>query len=713
MGAVWKREVRSYFQSVLGWVFLAVFFFVFNLYFYAYNLSYGYAYLSYSIQSLEFILLIIVPVLTMRSMAEDRKLKTDQLLFTSPVPIQKIILGKYLAMVFIFSIGCGAICLCPIFLSALGTVPMGESYTAILGIWLYGVLALSIGLFISSLTENLVIAAIGSFALLFASYMMSNISSLFSSSSAVLETITGSVSITTYLSDFMSGTISITGILYYLTASGLFLFLTFQMNLRHRWQKPGKKGRRIKAGAFSSAFVALGIAIVIGINAGASQLPAGMKSIDVTYNKLYTISSDTRKILKALDQDITIYVLNKKSSEDEVIRKTLNNYQGSSRHIKVTYVDTTASPNFYKTYTDSQPTAGSLIVVSGKKSQVIDYSNLYEYDYSSYSSYSSSGSSGISAYDGEGQITSAINYVISDRSAVIYTISGHGETSLGTNASAVLSKQNYTVKSLTLLKVKKIPASASAVIINGPTKDFSKEDAAKVKAYLNAGGKVLITTSYQQASDMSNFDSILSSYGMKIWNGMIIEGSSSRYYQYSCYLLPNLVSDSLGSSIDGYLFTPYAQGITSAVKKGSKLTYQSILQTSRKAYQKKDLSTPKSEEDLAKEKGDRTGTYDIGASVSSSSTGGELTVLASSLMLDDSIDQTVAGNNTELLSDITATYADTDSASVSIKARNYTVSNLTVNNALSNASLVILVLALPIALLLVGIVIWFNRRRRM
>ena len=98
MIAILKRELKAYFTSVIGWIFMAAFFFVFNLYFVANNLIYGTPYLSYSLNNVAFVLLIIIPILAMRSMSDDRRTKTDQLLYTSPVSVPKVILGKFLAL---------------------------------------------------------------------------------------------------------------------------------------------------------------------------------------------------------------------------------------------------------------------------------------------------------------------------------------------------------------------------------------------------------------------------------------------------------------------------------------------------------------------------------------------------------------------------------------------------------------------------------------
>lgn len=102
MRAIYKRELDSYFHSMIGYVFIAFFFAFIGVYFMAYNLNYGYPIFSYVLSSLVFILLIAIPVLTMKSFSEDRKSRTDQLLLTAPVSLGQIVMGKYLAMVTAF-----------------------------------------------------------------------------------------------------------------------------------------------------------------------------------------------------------------------------------------------------------------------------------------------------------------------------------------------------------------------------------------------------------------------------------------------------------------------------------------------------------------------------------------------------------------------------------------------------------------------------------
>ena len=182
MKAIYKRELKSYFQSVIGCLFIGATLFMIGLYFTVYNLMYGYPQISYALQSVVFLFMLTVPVLTMRILAEERKNKTDQLILTAPVSVGKIVLGKYLALVTIYTIPCLIISIYPLILSLFGSVPMGESYLALLAFYLYGLAAIAVGTFVSSLTESVVISAVVTFALLFLGFVMSGITSLISQS---------------------------------------------------------------------------------------------------------------------------------------------------------------------------------------------------------------------------------------------------------------------------------------------------------------------------------------------------------------------------------------------------------------------------------------------------------------------------------------------------------------------------------------------------
>lgn len=716
MSAIFKREFKSYFQSVIGWLFLAATLSIFGLYFYVYNLVYGYPNIASTLSSVTFIFLITVPVLTMRVLAEEQRNKTDQLILTSPVSVGKIVAAKFLAMGAVFTIAVVVIAVTPLILSAFGAVPFRENYVAVLGFWLYGLTCIAIGMFVSSLTESQVIAAVLTFVLLFVGYMMESICSLISTSGNFVTKVLGCYDLTGRLDNFFSGMFDIAGMIYYISLVLLFLFLTVQSIQKRRYSISKKK---IGLGVFNAGMVAFGVALAVILNLVAGALPTTLTQLDATSKQLYSLTEDTKEMLKGLEEDVTIYVLSAKASMDETVAKTLERYADSSSHITVEYKDPSQYPSFYTQYTDDTSiTRNSLIVVSGKRSRVVNYSNIYEgsYDYSY--NWSTTG------YDGEGQITSAIQYVTSDDMPVIYELEGHNEIAVSGNFSEVIEKANITLEKINLLQYDEIPEDAAAIIINGPSSDFSEDDAGKVRNYLKNGGKAFITTTYTD-KDMTNYNSILSEYGVTVVDGVVMEGNNEYYYQQPYYLLPDVKYDSLTSAAsDNYVFVPSAQGLqypkaseeeteegTESTDSG--ITYTELLSTSESAYVKKDVAAL---ETLEKEDGDVEGPFALGLDVKKNvdeEKTTELVVYSCTGMFADNADQIVSGNNSNLFSGaITGLVDDTGEGTTVIPVKEYDSSTLTVSAAVMLAGAALGIIVVPVLLLIVGIVIWARRRKR-
>lgn len=175
MRAIYKRELRAYFQSMIGYVFIAFLVAFAGIYFMAYNLNYGYPYFSYVLSGITFIFLIAIPLLTMRSFSEEQKNKTDQLLLTSPVSLFEVVAGKYLAMVTILAVPCLIYLIFPLIIMAQGTAYIVIDYLSILVFFLLGCVYIAIGMFISSLTQSQILAAIGTFAVLLVLYLWEGI----------------------------------------------------------------------------------------------------------------------------------------------------------------------------------------------------------------------------------------------------------------------------------------------------------------------------------------------------------------------------------------------------------------------------------------------------------------------------------------------------------------------------------------------------------
>ena len=179
MIAIFKREVKSYYSGMMGWLLTGVMLLFGGLYFTAANLQGGYTNFTIALYSFVIVLLIFVPLLCMRSFSEEKKNKTDQLLLTSPATIPQIVIGKYLALMAMFAVPLAVMCLYPLILQFLGGADLIGSYSGIVAYFFMAAAAIAVCMYISVLTENQIIAALSGFGVLLVAYLLPSIETLF------------------------------------------------------------------------------------------------------------------------------------------------------------------------------------------------------------------------------------------------------------------------------------------------------------------------------------------------------------------------------------------------------------------------------------------------------------------------------------------------------------------------------------------------------
>lgn len=176
MSAIYKRELKSYFTNMSGYVFIALILAVCGFFSSIYNFEYFSPSFENALYGSNFIFLLAVPVLTMRCFAEERQFKTDQLIYSLPLKISSVVIGKYLAMLTVFAIPVAILSLYPLILGMFGTVSYVTTYSVIVAYFLLGAALISIGMFVSTLTESQAISAILSFGAVLLVFLMSDIS---------------------------------------------------------------------------------------------------------------------------------------------------------------------------------------------------------------------------------------------------------------------------------------------------------------------------------------------------------------------------------------------------------------------------------------------------------------------------------------------------------------------------------------------------------
>lgn len=235
MSAIFKREFKTYFTSPIGYIVLAMIYGLSGYYFFMYNLANGYADLSYVFDSvLTFLMLLVLPVLTMRLMSDDKRQKTDQALLTAPVSLTGIVLGKFFAALLLFTIGISITLLFAVIIATQITPDWLVVLGNFIGLLLLGAMIIAIGLLISCLTESQFVAALGTFLASFALLMIDSVGSMLSSSKLAV-TITDFLSISARYSNFTSGLMQYDDIIFFVSMTALFLFITVRVLDRKRW----------------------------------------------------------------------------------------------------------------------------------------------------------------------------------------------------------------------------------------------------------------------------------------------------------------------------------------------------------------------------------------------------------------------------------------------------------------------------------------------
>lgn len=234
MKAIYWKELKSFFSSFTGYAYISFFLLTLGLYFTAINLRGDYSQFGYVLANMNYVLIIAAPILTMRSLAEEKRQKTDQLLLTSPLRYLDIVLGKYLALLTVFSLPLLAAAACPLLLLHYGAEDLATAYSSLFGFFLLGGACVAIGLYFSSLTENQIIAAAATFFILLMGYLARDTIRLFANAGP-LNKLLSWFNLFKPFYRFISGVFDLAGVIYYCSVSALFLYLTGQVLEKKSW----------------------------------------------------------------------------------------------------------------------------------------------------------------------------------------------------------------------------------------------------------------------------------------------------------------------------------------------------------------------------------------------------------------------------------------------------------------------------------------------
>lgn len=457
-----------------------------------------------------------------------------------------------------------------------------------------------------------------------------------------------------------------------------------------------------KRGSYTLAMTSIVIAIVIIFNMIVNLIPENKRQFDISSTNIYEISSKSKKIINNVDHDVTFYVLAEKSNTDKRIKTFINKYASLSDKIHIKWIDPVLHPSALTKY----GTEENNIVISCKKTNRTTTVSFDDILVSSTSYYSTSSSA--SSFDGDGQLTSALNYVTSNKEYKAYYTSGHGESSLSSEVTSLLTKSRISTSDLLLMTATSIPDDCDLLIIDGATSDFTKDEVKLLSSYLKKGGKV-VTLLAQTNKSMKNLYGLLKDYGLTVQSGYIADTERSYQGNYY-YLIPNLsVSGDMASGISSNsVMMINSKGMTQSTPVRDSISTDAFMTTSSNGY-------------AVTEKKQTQGTYVVGAtsaeSVKVKNSKGKkvtkesrLTVFGSNMLIDEQITSSFSSleNLTLFTNSVTASLDNADNVSISPKSLEVSYNTIAHPGPFS----ILVVFVIPVGLIVGGFIVWFRRRRR-
>ena len=473
------------------------------------------------------------------------------------------------------------------------------------------------------------------------------------------------------------------------------------------------KTKGTKHGAYSVGVTAAVVAIVVVLNLIIGQLPEKYRSIDVSNTKIYEISDTSKTLLKNLDQKITMKVLANEEEADERIRTFLSKYSGLSKNISVEWIDPVLHPSVLEENDASENTIIVSCEETGKTTTVafrdMIVTDMYSYYYT--------GTASESEFDGEGQLTGAVNYVVNDAGQQVYRTIGHGEAALSSTINDLMNKNNYQVEEWNLLMEGSVPEDCELLLINAPTKDLTEEERTAIETYLGQGGDVMLLLGEKNAAEMPNFAALMKTYGMEPADGYIAD--PERCYQGNYYyLFPQLsLSDEMADGISSEMVLVInAHGFTVTDAARDTITTTAFMNSSDHAYaitEEKQtegsyalgaVAVETIEDETESESTEKSETTEDSETKES-----RFTVISAGSLIDSQITDTFTTleNTTIFMNAVTANFDGVEN--LSIEPKSLSIEYNTVQHIGVFSLLVIF--GIPVLILVVGFVVWFKRRK--
>jgi ABC-2 type transport system permease protein len=464
--------------------------------------------------------------------------------------------------------------------------------------------------------------------------------------------------------------------------------------------------KRVRHGGYAAVITAAVLVGLVVINLLVQQIPT---EVDLTESKLFSITEQTEKVLDNLTEEVAIYAVYRVGEESDEVVQVLEKYANQSEKITLDFVDIEKNPGFIAQFEKEREKIrhGSLIVKSGENYRIITAMDLYDI------STNRSGQSQLMGFNTEQRVTSAILYVTSGYTPVLYQLTGHGEYTFGDyGLASMLSKENYEIKQLDLLKTPEVPEDASAIVILSPKNDLNEAEADTIRAFLNEGGRGLFLFDFVSFEFFPVFSELLQSFGIGFHPGIVMEGNPNYLYTTDNRFLlsPSLTDHEILVPLKESkmtLLVPNSMGINVLEMKKRNLEVEPILRTSNASWVR---TVDNGTTDTLPS--DIPGPVNLAVSVTEKyeeEEGTRLVVMGSSGILTPipPFGQ-IKGNIEYLLNSIS--WVNNREETISIRSKSLFKLPLRISGLLSFIYSGVVVIIVPLVVIIIGLVIWLKRR---
>lgn len=366
------------------------------------------------------------------------------------------------------------------------------------------------------------------------------------------------------------------------------------------------KDKKFKYGGYATLMTALVLVVLVIINLVVGQIPF---KLDLTENRMFSLSDQTETTLKNLDQDVNIIGLYQTGQENTMLDEVLQKYRRLNKRVSISYIDPVKNPTFSSKYTkDNQALrAGSYIVESGDKFKVIDQYDLFNLTSDQY------GNTQVESLAAEQRITGAIHYVTAEDLPKVYLLDGHMEEGLPTQLKKQMELENYEIENLSLITEDGVPEDATVLMVIAPKRDITEEEETKIREYLENRGNAIFLMDITE-NETPNFDSLLKSYGVALNRALVVEADRNHYFQNPAWIVPamrnhDIISPMRSSKMNVLAIAAQGVEILDIVKRTIEI--EPLLVTSDSAWGRMDLTSTSSE----REEGDIDGPFNIAVAI--------------------------------------------------------------------------------------------------